>query len=185
MNVKATFELVEEHELLSTALDVMEPIAGMLAGGEAVPVGDLTAIRDFLQNFVQLSHEQKEEQVLFPALIKADESKKLIVSDLIGEHHAGRDYINGIAEALEAGYRPGNAEALHLSENFEHYARMFRKHIRRENGILFPEAERLIGADRLAELDAGFQRVQADAMTAEAFRACLRSVSELAARYLD
>jgi hemerythrin-like domain-containing protein len=62
--------LRDEHVVILRALDALERAAARLMGGGAVPESWWDEIGDWLRDFADRNHHAKEEQSLFPAMVK-------------------------------------------------------------------------------------------------------------------
>jgi len=99
-------------------------------------------------------HTQLEEQIFYPALANFDETSEIVersyeehqevnelLSDLTGSSPTAEEWIELIGE---------------LRENLEH-------HIEEEEGELFPQAEELLGEERLEELGRQMEEIKSGA----------------------
>lgn len=124
-----------EHQVFLTQLDVLR---GLLDGGASADAfaGALRALAAPVGG-----HAEREEAVLFPAL--GSEGIEAPTRVLTEEHRL----FDGWIEQMTAGAR---AE---LRSVFEVFERTLRDHIAREDDVLFPLADRVLGEDRLVALD--------------------------------
>ncbi len=157
---KPTVDLVKEHGGIMLMLAIMGKIAQKLHKGEKIEPDHLKKIVEFLRNFADKCHHGKEEGILFPELLKNSKNTQL-VNELLGEHKTGRDYIRGIAESLEQ-YAPGNPDAIHIATNAEGYIRLLTEHIKKENEVLFPIADKELSEDLQAEIYEKFEALERD-----------------------
>ncbi|MCE1272938.1 MAG: hemerythrin domain-containing protein, partial [Chlorobiales bacterium] len=67
---KAIDDLMHEHEAILEAFQVLKGIVGRLDDGGSVAEGDISDILGFLKLFADGCHHGKEEQLLFPALVR-------------------------------------------------------------------------------------------------------------------
>jgi hemerythrin-like domain-containing protein len=79
---------------------------------------------------------------------------------MLYEHEQGRRHIRAIAEALKPASCGEAAAAQVVADNLRAYAGLLRSHIRKEDSVLFPMAERLLTADDRAHLAAEFDRIE-------------------------
>ena len=169
-------ELRHEHDVILGALPILERMAARAARGH-LPADDAGELIGFLRAFVDQCHHGKEEALLFPALIAAGLAEHGgFLDELHAEHVQGRALVQAMAQACGNG-RPGADFAAAAST----YAAQLRTHIDKENTALFSMTERLLddpvlaalqqrfaeheqkvmGADRHAQLHARLQRLQA------------------------
>jgi hemerythrin-like domain-containing protein len=124
--------LLEEHRLILKALDLLEAAAGRLEAGDAVPDSWWRTLLDWLRGFADARHHAKEENVLFPAMVRCGAPERGGPIDVMLEEHVeGRALLAAMADGT-----PG-----HRASAARRYVRLLRDHIDKENGILFPFAE--------------------------------------------
>ena len=157
---KPTQDLYEEHGGIILMLKIMGKIAEKLKKGEEVKKEHLSRIVEFLRNFADKCHHGKEEGILFPELVKKSTNVKL-VNELLGEHKTGRDYIHGIAVSLEK-YKAGNPDAIHIAVNSKGYIQLLTEHIKKENEILFPIAEKELSKELQEDIEKRFEKLERD-----------------------
>jgi hemerythrin-like domain-containing protein len=159
--------LRDEHRVILSALDLLETAASRTA----VPAGWWEDVIGWLRSFADRNHHAKEEEALFPALIKAGvPSGGGPVDVMLEEHAQGRALIAAMAD--EAGRRPETARA---------YVRLLRDHIDKENGVLFPLADALIDGTLMETVRREFEAVAAAPGAAASTDAAEAAVERLAA----
>lgn len=72
------------------------------------------------------------------------------------EHDLGREHVQGIHALLDAG---SVAQALPVVRS---YQSLLESHIRKENDMLFPMADRLLDEARVAEMNLGFDHSECE-----------------------
>ena len=158
INKKPTQDLSIEHGGIMLMLKVMEKVAEKLQNGEAVKKEHLEKIVEFIKNFADKCHHGKEEDILFPELIKKSSNVKL-VNELLAEHKTGRDLIGGIEKSLNT-YQPGNPEAIHIAINMAGYIQLLIEHIKKENIILFPLADKELSKELQETIEKKFEKLE-------------------------
>lgn len=154
---KPTADLAEEHGGITLMLKIMEKAAKRLRSGE-VKKEHLDKIVEFLRNFADKCHHGKEEGILFPEMSKKPSNRKPI-NELLGEHMAGRDLIRGMAESLK-NYHKGNPDAIHIAVNMEEYIGLLTEHIKKENLVLFPKADKQLSQKLQEEMEEKFEEFE-------------------------
>jgi hemerythrin-like domain-containing protein len=137
-------ELREEHGAVMKALSILQGLTPKLDAQSPRAEEDLRRLLEFLTVFVDQCHHAKEEAFLFPAMEKAHTRNKPLIDELIFEHEKGRMMVVTLGAALERAARGEVRDAQPLVETIQEYVPLFRTHIRKENGILFPEARELL-----------------------------------------
>lgn len=94
--------LVREHGLVLLGLDLLECSARALEEGRDVPGAQLERLLDFFHEFVDEHHHSKEEDDLFPAMIRAGfPAGGGPVAVMLGEHEQGRALASALRAALD------------------------------------------------------------------------------------
>lgn len=149
--VTPTGMLREEHEVILRALALLEGLGQRLESGEPVDRDGLAWLREFFSTFADRCHHGKEEQHLFPALERHGvpvEGGPLGV--MLHEHEEGRALLRTMAQ----GNNRQTAGAI------RGYATLLRAHIEKENGVLFPLAERVLPDEEQRGLVHAFEAVE-------------------------
>jgi hemerythrin-like domain-containing protein len=149
----ATGILRREHEAILETLEVVEALAGALARAERVAASDLAQALEFLVTFADRCHHGKEEGILFRALERKGIPRHggpLAV--MLYEHDIGRSLLRDMTDSQDgygrgvvgAGPRWGRAAI--------EYCTLLRRHVYKENNVLFAIAERALSENEQEEL---------------------------------
>jgi len=146
-------ELKAEHEAVLLTIRILEQITGKLEGGQDIDLNHLDQILEFLQVFVDKCHHGKEEKVLFPAMVEAGiPGEGGPIGAMLHEHKQGRSFVQGLRSGIEE-YRAGKDGAIvKIAENARNYGRLLVAHIDKENNVLYVMAERVLSAEKMAEI---------------------------------
>jgi hemerythrin-like domain-containing protein len=173
--------LMAEHELILQALDALEKKVAAIQAGAAPDRTYFEKAVSFLRTFADKCHHGKEENLLFKRMAERGfpvQSGPLAV--MLADHDAGRAFIRGIADgAAKLGTDP--VAAKQIVENARGYIDLLRAHIGKENNILFPMADRALGAEDQAFLSKEFERFEAEETGAGVHEAMLKLLDELKA----
>lgn len=159
--MKATDELKAEHRVIERVIGSLETMAGRLAAGQAVRPQFFLEAADFIKNFADGCHHQKEEGVLFKMLAEhgmPEEDGPLAV--MLDEHEQGREFTQGMRQAAERLAAGDPAAGGTVAENAQGYAALLRQHIQKEDNILFVMAERVIPPQAHDQVAQAFERVE-------------------------
>ncbi len=152
--------LRSEHEDIRKVLSVLEGMAGRMRGMANVPVGDLDNAMVILEDYADLCHHTKEEQVLFPELARASpEVGAELARRLKGDHRAFRKLVGTMKELVPRAGSDRVARAK-LAKLMESYVRVLWEHMRIEEESLFPEVNRSLGAAVRAKMAEEFERIE-------------------------
>jgi hemerythrin-like domain-containing protein len=167
-----------EHELILMVVEAMEREAGAITADDAVNRVRVAQMLDFARNFTDGCHHRKEEQVLFPALVERSSAAAGAVSTLMSDHRAGRDAVGAIDRSLPDVDIDERDRELVVG-NLELYVRLLRRHLAKEEMIVFPLAE-LVLSDLEQDLVADeFRRIdeqEAGAGERERYHALARTL---------
>ncbi len=163
----ATSVLRREHDAILRMLEVTDAVAGLLEQTRPVEARVLSDLLEFFRLFADRCHHGKEEDLLFPVL----ERKGLPgeggpTGVMRQEHEQGRALIRQMkdAAAAYAGGRAGVGQEWAAAAR--DYAGLLRRHIDKENNVLFLVAERLLSDAEQADLVAAFDRVEEEKLGA-------------------
>jgi hemerythrin-like domain-containing protein len=148
----ATDILRDEHREILAALERLEAAAARLEAGEERPEPLWSELLEWLRAFADARHHAKEENVLFPAMIKAGVPPRGGPVDVMLEEHAeGRT----LMAALATGASTARAAAA------RRYVGLLREHIAKENEVLFPLADAVLDEQAQAALLRDFAEADA------------------------
>jgi len=161
--MKATQQLKEEHEGIKLMLKIIEKITTELEAGKELNRAHFQKIIDFIIGFADKCHHGKEEEILFPALVKhgiPDEGGPIAV--MLNEHQQGRDFIKLLSSAFKE-YEGGNKSSVSdIVSSSRGYVHLLRNHIEKENNILFSMADRALNEKEQSEMFEAFEQMEID-----------------------
>jgi hemerythrin-like domain-containing protein len=159
--LEATRILMEEHRLIERVLTALETASQRLAQAEEMRPAFYVNAALFIKNFADGCHHSKEEGVLFKTLHELGmpiEGGPLGV--MFSEHEQGRLFtaeMRDAAQKWEAGDATARGAVIH---NASGYVALLRQHIQKEDGILFPLADRIIPVAKQDMLTTEFERIK-------------------------
>jgi hemerythrin-like domain-containing protein len=159
-----TQALVEEHGLILRMLAILERKAELTARGVDTDYRFYLTAVDFIRNYADRFHHAKEEDVLFEALVVNGMPRaNSPVAAMLLEHDQGRAFVKALEEAATEALagQPGHDRA--IADNALGYLNLLREHISREDGILYPLAERVIPEGVRDAIIAGYRQAGARA----------------------
>ncbi|HEX9078411.1 MAG TPA: hemerythrin domain-containing protein [Desulfuromonadaceae bacterium] len=172
MKSDITQALMAEHRLILRMLDLLERKAARTAEGGPTDWQFYLDGVDFIRNYADRFHHAKEEDVLFEALVHNGMPREHSpVAAMLLEHEQGRAHVRALETAAREALAglPGREAA--IVEHARAYAALLREHIAKEDGILYPLAERLIPDTLRDGILAGYREAEA------------RMTADLAARF--
>jgi hemerythrin-like domain-containing protein len=164
----ATDVLRDEHRLILRALASLEVAAGRLGGGGALPVGLWEEAAGWLATFADRNHHAKEEDALFPAMVKAGAPARGGPIDVMLEEHAEGRRLLGAMQTGPAAARAASARR---------YIALLREHIDKENDVLFPLADAVLDERDQAEVVREFAVTEVELADAATLAVAERAVA--------
>ena len=176
--------LSSEHRVIEIVLDCLEQMAKKVHAEGTLDFGHAQEAVDFIRNFADRCHHGKEEDRLFPAMVrKGVPNENGPIGVMLFEHEQGRNFVAAMAAAISA-HEQGEKEAAKLfAFSAEQYVQLLRAHIQKEDQILFPLADRVMSDDDRTELLKQFDIVEKEHMGAGTHEKYLKMAESLAQAY--
>ena len=150
------FESLEsEHGVIHRALGALEAYLDRLEAGDAVDRADLARFAQFFDDFADERHHQKEEDLLFPTLVKHGFWWDRDPLALIRREHEQERYLMEVLR--QAGAQTGEwqpQDRSHVLSIGRTFVDFLRKHAASESQHLFPEAKAKLPKEVLDDLRA-------------------------------
>jgi len=159
--MEATRILMEEHRVIERVVSSLDRAAQRLDAGEPIGAGFFVDAADFIKGFADGCHHKKEESVLFPAMETAGVARQggpLAV--MLAEHEEGRRLTRAMQAAAEEMATGGAEWKTAVVQNALGCVALLRQHIAKENGVLFPMADRVIAPEVQGGLADAFDRIE-------------------------
>jgi len=135
--------LYADHRKIEARLDELERITS--GPWQPFPAAFFEEILAFVAGFADGEHHQREETLLFPALVQAgvpvDHGP---IAVMLHEHDLGRQYMQLIRENMDQAKEGDAAAAAAVFTAATAYSELLRSHIWKEDNVLFPLANRLL-----------------------------------------
>ena len=166
MEPHATLRIIrEEHMSLSALLLSMEMMINRGPGDEPHRFFDvLRAMLFYIDEFPERLHHPKESDLLFPRVVKAAPAVMATVAKLERDHMDGEKAVRELQHLLLAWELLGEPRKLEFATRCSQYVEFYLQHMRLEESVILPEAQRSLTASDWVELDAAFSR-NADPLT--------------------
>lgn len=158
--MNATKRLMDEHRVIERAIAALEAAARRLDSGRSIRAGFFIDAARFIKEFADGAHHRKEEGLLFPAMEAAGVPKDGgPIGVMLAEHEEGRQLTRGMRAAAEKLAAGDEAERGEVVRNAMGYVHLLRQHIIKEDGVLFPMADRVLRDRERTELESAFERI--------------------------
>ena len=145
-------DLKQEHELIEQVVGSLRTFVAAVISGQG-DLADGARFMAFFRHYAGSFHHDKEEAVLFRALVERAEipAERGPVAALTGEHRRMSGLLNAIESLLAmAGRNP--QEHAQLADLARDYSHALWRHIDAENSVLFPEGQERLRRAHVTEL---------------------------------
>ena len=148
----------DEHRSIAAILHGMEFLVQKIrARKKKVDPRVFHAMLYYLDTFSERIHHPKEDRFLFKAMRERSAEADTHIADLEEEHARGEDALRRLAQCLIRYEEGGEREFPAFEREVENFVRNYRDHIRKEEDVVFPLAERLLSALDWQAIDHAFE----------------------------
>lgn len=152
---KATQDLRKEHDSILYVLEIVDKMMTSDSKSDIEKSGYYQELIYFLKIFADKCHHGKEENYLFEELVINPLHKdKGLIKEMLEEHVEGRQYIALMDEALKV------KDLDKFNANATNYSQLLKKHIEKENNLLFPQTDKLLDEKKQDELFERFEQYE-------------------------
>ncbi|ABB31254.1 Hemerythrin HHE cation binding domain protein [Geobacter metallireducens RCH3] len=145
MEKRATQILEEEHHLIQQVVGAMAALADRVFEGQVAEKETLVNLVDFMRVFVEKCHHEKEENHLFPLLVKKGVPVAgCPIGMLTREHQAAGKLTTDLGAAVEAYLKEPSGMGHFLVTTLRGVVALYPGHIWRENYLLFPMTDKIL-----------------------------------------
>ena len=149
----------DEHSSLSAMLRSMNMMVKRGPGDHPVRFFDvLRAMLFYIDEFPERLHHPKESDLLFPRVVRASPSVMAVVQKLESDHINGEKAVRELQHLLLAWELLGEPRRSAFSAQCTKYTAFYLEHMRLEETLILPEAEKVLTDADWKELDAAFEK---------------------------
>ncbi len=140
---KAIEVLNKEHQKIKMVLEKTKQLFSEIVSGQK-KLDELNDMIVFFRKYADSYHHHKEEEILFPEMLKKNEMLQFgIIHEMLQNHEDFREMLSDIEEQVAI----GNANL--AQQKFNVYEKALLEHIAVEDDELFQIAETLLSEDEL------------------------------------
>ena len=157
VSASPTQVLKDEHRVIEKVLDATE----RALWNDTIDRSFFEKALDFFRNFADGCHHAKEEHELFPVL----EASGILreggpIGCMLKEHEEGRSLVQMIADNLEAAAGGDRTAVGAVRQAALNYIELLRRHIHKEDNVLFVVADQALGPEEQKLMLAAFERAE-------------------------
>lgn len=161
MNREALRVIREEHATLSSML---QSLIQLVRRGPEVDGRDdsirffdtLRAMLFYIDEFPEKHHHPKESALVFPLVAKAAPHIAPVIQRLESEHQHGHERARELMHLMVAWELLGEGRRQIFEDEVQRYVDFYREHMRMEEQVILPEAERNLSSTDWHVLNAAF-----------------------------
>ncbi len=178
--------MVMEHDNILRFIQAVENACCGIIDGNEPDTDDFEKMIYFARNYADKHHHGKEELVLFAEMTRhlGKFGTNLIQHGMLVEHDLGRLHISDLEEAI-INYRkePKTIYKLGILAGASGYANLLKRHIGKENEVIYPYAEKNLSEEILASVDERVRKFEAEAEDRGVQNHCLEILEILLKKY--
>jgi hemerythrin-like domain-containing protein len=150
--------ILDEHAALSAMLKSMVMMLDQGPGDVQPEVffDVLRAMLFYIDEFPERQHHPKESTLLFPKVVHAAPETQATIEHLESDHHNGEHRVRALQHQLIAWELLGEPRRAAFESAARAYATFYLEHMRTEEQVILPAAEKVLNAADWRELDAAF-----------------------------
>jgi len=170
--------LVAEHEMIERGMDILKKELEKLPE-QSVDLFTLKRAIDFLLEFGDKIHNQKEEQFLFPLMVEKGIPQDGPIRVMLMEHEAERGLLSKMStDAPDLAKKPIAEKEQFKKEGLE-YLEIRANHIWKENDILYNMGRQVFSDEHNTSLVGSFQKIDLDHYGEDASSLYLKMLDEV------
>jgi hemerythrin-like domain-containing protein len=176
--------LSDEHRVIEVVLSCLSKITQEANNNGKLDEASANQAIDIIRTFADKCHHGKEEDHLFAAMVEKGMPKEGgPVGQMLVEHEQGRAFVKEMADNVSEAAQ-GISDALSkFTQNAHGYVQLLRAHIQKEDGVLFPMADKVLNEDDQKTLMKAFEAVESDHMGTGTHEKYIGIVVSLAKKY--
>ena len=148
----------DEHRSITGVLRGMEYLLKEIREHGAKVDGRIFwAMLYYLDAFAERMHHPKEDHFLFPVLKARTGEAADVISELESEHAQGGEQMKRLEQSLARYQEGGDREFPAFAEAADRFIRGYAEHMRKEEQIVLPVAEKALSDSDWKEIDRAFE----------------------------
>jgi len=179
--MKITEFLAHEHRVIEKMLECLEKITDRAAAEGVLARESASPSLDFFRKYADRCHHGKEEDLLFPMMEARGVTRKTSpLGGMLFDHILGRSLVRAMAKSLEEG--PSSKAVAEFQEASRDFIRLLRRHIDKEDHVLFPLADQVLNERDQESLSVLCAKVEHEKFGPDFHREYISATANLARR---
>lgn len=148
--------MMEEHKIIKRMLVVVRKFSIKVLNNEAIDYNDFNSVIDFVRNYADKHHHNKEEVILFKKMseVLGERIEKGPIMGMLVEHDLGRLFMGNLEIALGK-FKAGDSDSrVDIIANAIAYTDLLNRHIDKEDTAIYTFAQNRLSKEQLEEIDA-------------------------------
>ncbi|MGV8983330.1 hemerythrin domain-containing protein [Clostridium sp.] len=147
--------MMEEHKLIKRMLVVVRKFSIKVLNNEEVDYNDFNIVIDFVRNYADKHHHNKEEVILFKKMseVLGDRIANGPIMGMLVEHDLGRLFMKNLEVALEKFQAGDSNSRVDIIANAIAYTDLLNRHIDKEDTAIYTFAQKRLNVEQLDEID--------------------------------
>ncbi len=155
------FDLRGEHEAMTIIISAMKKIASDIQINNSVDLFRIGQIIEFLRTFNHNCHHEKEEKILFPAILECNIPWTVdTIGHLVKEHSLLHKHLDEIEMHMHEYLAGQTLSLINIASDLTKYISLAENHINVENNILLPLAEKVLDKKKQEMIFIDFRLIQ-------------------------
>ncbi|MTI48712.1 hemerythrin domain-containing protein [Sporosalibacterium faouarense] len=157
--------MMEEHKYIKRMLEVVRKLSIKVLNGEDVDYNIFYKVIDFVRNYADKHHHNKEEEILFKKM--SEELGEAIANGpifgMLAEHDLGRLYMKNLEEAVQRVQDGDMDSRVDVIANAISYTDLLHRHIDKEDNAIYKFGENKLKKETLQEVEEMCEEVEKEA----------------------
>ena len=157
--------MMEEHMLIKRMLVVVRKFSIKVLNNEELDYNDFNNVIDFVRNYADKHHHNKEEVILFKKMseVLGERIAKGPIMGMLVEHDLGRLFMRNLEVALGK-FQSGDKDSrVDIIANAIAYTDLLNRHIDKEDTAIYSFAQKSLSKIQLEEIDSQCFSVEIEA----------------------
>ncbi len=177
----------EHQNVLRLCKIIRQMLENVVVDAATLNVEDMNLAIDIIQNYTDAHHHGKEEEILFKYMLDelGGPGEKIVRNGMLVEHEMSRHHVRGWKENLE-NYEsePKTSYLVAIIGHAFSYADLLENHIEREDGVVYPFAERSLSDEAKQKVEQECREFELKAEEKSTQAHYLKAIDTLEAKYL-